>query len=629
MKYINKQKGFTLVQLMATLFILSVILAASAPMITRAYKKIPTRAIHGMYICYYGNGGLTEEYFNAKTRISQNVVNDNKCKFVPPKQVASFEVELIGGGGGGAYYASIEDKMPEEMEAKYPMRNNSMSGKYVVYPDDEIFRAVFEGAETLTCAPTGTGGKGGNITVAYYPTGRTRCVLSQNGETTNYYPGSKYDYVSNTAENEMYEKCEAEVESRNQKIIDSLKTEDNPTPELPPEKEWSIAEYETPESSTTAYGLSGTPNSYFCKSETIHILEGKTVRQHFSTINPEYKTGSSSTGSNCSDFKTTTPTNGAAGKSFENETIHADDWAYDGDDVERYAAVTTPSGCYAAHNKAEGGDGGDIEFTGGYIYKNKGSSQKTALFSYKESNPTYYPTMYIKSNFNERHYKFGKAGSPGHYERAVVASIPAGCNITIGSGGSAGRELTEEEKKQLQEAIGIADEETIKKLSNTTYGGDGGGTEISCPAHGNIDAFSLYAGGGSGANSNDEEKHEIYPLLGSNIQKSLANHSISEGENGSRTEYSPDKNVFTRYKNMPDFSGFGHAGSGTGIYDTLIGAEGYIRYYLESTLITGEERIYLEEEKDGEENITNDVIMKHAKITGPSSGRPGAIIITW
>ena len=64
----NLRQGFTLVQLMIMLLIISVVLAASAPMITRAHKKIPERAVHGKYFCYYNDDGelMQEEYDSRK-----------------------------------------------------------------------------------------------------------------------------------------------------------------------------------------------------------------------------------------------------------------------------------------------------------------------------------------------------------------------------------------------------------------------------------------------------------------------------------------------------------------------------------------------------------------------------------
>ena len=49
---INKKykSGFSLAQLMIALFVASVILAATSPMIVKAHKKIPSRAPHGKYL---------------------------------------------------------------------------------------------------------------------------------------------------------------------------------------------------------------------------------------------------------------------------------------------------------------------------------------------------------------------------------------------------------------------------------------------------------------------------------------------------------------------------------------------------------------------------------------------------
>lgn len=629
MKYSNKQKGFTLVQLMATLFILSVILAASAPMITRAYKKIPTRAVHGMYICYYGNGGLTEEYYNAKTRISHNVVSGNQCKFVPPKQVASFEVELIGGGGGGAYHAAIEEIMPEEMVAKSFM-GGGLNGNYVVTPKEEIYKRVFDGAETTTCAATGSGGSGGDGDGAYVSPSVTCYGTNGNGDKIDWSAYGERQYLRYGEGDDV---CQKRADSHNESATPAP-TDDNPKPTIKPEDKWIYSNnYESNTYTTYAPGLRGTPNSYFCVSETINVPEGKTVSSHLSTVMSKTAYGSASN-SSCAGFSQTYPGTGTNGSDRGNtESSHIDSQGEYGSGVERYAAVKTyPTGCTVADSRPVGGDGGDLEFYDGFIYKNEGRKDEEPL--YNTSDLTDYPTMVVRSKFNERHYTFGTAGSPGSYERAVVASIPAGCDITIGRGGSAGSKLTDKQKEELEDAISINDTETINRLKYVTHGSGGGDTSISCPAHGNIEAFSLQASGGGGSGSTQKVERKIYPLLGNDIYRSLANNTLSAGGGGSSSEYSPEKNVFTKYKNTPNHTNFGSAGSGTTIIDNLIGAQGYIRYYLDydlkdESIVTGNEREYLEEEKDGEQSITNDVIMKHAKITGPSSGSAGALIITW
>ena len=97
MKHNRKKSGFTLVELMVFFVFISLVLAASAPIITKRVKYIPERVGHGKFMCY--NNGHTQVYYNATKLISTESVS--KCEFKPPKKNALFKVELIGGGAGG------------------------------------------------------------------------------------------------------------------------------------------------------------------------------------------------------------------------------------------------------------------------------------------------------------------------------------------------------------------------------------------------------------------------------------------------------------------------------------------------------------------------------------------------
>ena len=102
----NRKSGFTLVELMVFFVFISLVLAASAPIITKRVKHVPDKIQHGKFIC--DNGGRRQAYYNASQLIStQNV---SKCTFKAPKKNSLFKIELVGGGAGGYDYTEWEEK---------------------------------------------------------------------------------------------------------------------------------------------------------------------------------------------------------------------------------------------------------------------------------------------------------------------------------------------------------------------------------------------------------------------------------------------------------------------------------------------------------------------------------------
>ena len=210
----NLRQGFTLVQLMIMLLIISVVLAASAPMITRAHKKIPERAVHGKYYCYYDNDGkLREEYYDSRRLVKGGEVSE--CVFKPNNRVATYTIELIGGGAGGSYYYKISEALEPKITGELKTiadPTNTRSGTVIstnksyddkltisplnaklLYPNASMLRNIFNGNTLTYCSRTGTGQKGGNLLVYNYKACLTQCgILDSSGinliETWSEYP---------------------------------------------------------------------------------------------------------------------------------------------------------------------------------------------------------------------------------------------------------------------------------------------------------------------------------------------------------------------------------------------------------------------------------------------------------
>jgi len=103
----KNKKGFTLAEMMVVLLIMTIIAAATLPLVTRRHKKTEEIS-HGRYECYYNaSGKLVEKY--TQTGGNMAIANSGvevqplsgKCTFVPPRASKKFNMYLIGGGGGG------------------------------------------------------------------------------------------------------------------------------------------------------------------------------------------------------------------------------------------------------------------------------------------------------------------------------------------------------------------------------------------------------------------------------------------------------------------------------------------------------------------------------------------------
>ena len=87
MKKNNFKYAFTLVELMVFFIFISLLLAASTPIITKRVKNLPIKHHHGKFVCY----GNSYEYYNSSRLVSSG----SGCKFTPPKRASLFKIELV------------------------------------------------------------------------------------------------------------------------------------------------------------------------------------------------------------------------------------------------------------------------------------------------------------------------------------------------------------------------------------------------------------------------------------------------------------------------------------------------------------------------------------------------------
>lgn len=95
----NKKIGFSLIEMMLLLLILSLMTAASVPILSRKHKVAPVKAFHGRYACFWNGNHLWQQQYSGENIIQNEAVS--QCRFEPPKKANYFYIQIIGGGGGG------------------------------------------------------------------------------------------------------------------------------------------------------------------------------------------------------------------------------------------------------------------------------------------------------------------------------------------------------------------------------------------------------------------------------------------------------------------------------------------------------------------------------------------------
>ncbi len=99
-------RAFTLAEALVALLVITIIIAASLPTITKKKRSID-RVTHGAYACYWQNGQLIGRYLiDQKTAVGKTYYDNTEgrygCEFTPPAGAKNFVVTTVGGGGGGA-----------------------------------------------------------------------------------------------------------------------------------------------------------------------------------------------------------------------------------------------------------------------------------------------------------------------------------------------------------------------------------------------------------------------------------------------------------------------------------------------------------------------------------------------
>ena len=92
--------AFSLTEVLVTMFIIMLVIIASAPMITR--KNAKNKAPHGVWECYLDANGKHISKITIDSQEEKTETGGDYCTFKPQANAKNYTVMAIGGGGGGA-----------------------------------------------------------------------------------------------------------------------------------------------------------------------------------------------------------------------------------------------------------------------------------------------------------------------------------------------------------------------------------------------------------------------------------------------------------------------------------------------------------------------------------------------
>ena len=167
MKYRKFKSGFTLIELMVFFVFLTILLAASTPLVTKRVK-MPTKVYHGKYICYGDENGLHQVKYNSTKIVSNTSVTS--CSFDPPQNVAMYKIQLIGAGAGGIDYTNVgNSEDTRNSEFYFNGSQYTYSGERYANLSDAQIKTAIDGAFFRLTRATAVGGEGETLKFEYLP----------------------------------------------------------------------------------------------------------------------------------------------------------------------------------------------------------------------------------------------------------------------------------------------------------------------------------------------------------------------------------------------------------------------------------------------------------------------------
>lgn len=187
MKYKNIKTGFSLIEVMLLFTILSVILAASIPLISKRSRPIPEKIPHGVYRCIAKPDGnfLEELYSSARKLDTHTYTTTTACSFKVPK-ASVYKIDLYSAGAGGTKRAVVSANPPVgNFDTVYRMDGTTGEGSVppIKEPTSEELKAYFLGAKVMSSIRTGGAGSGQNVIMEYRNPKDLECSYRVNAQT--------------------------------------------------------------------------------------------------------------------------------------------------------------------------------------------------------------------------------------------------------------------------------------------------------------------------------------------------------------------------------------------------------------------------------------------------------------
>lgn len=631
----NLKSGFTLVELMAFFIFISLLLAASTPIITKKVRDLPKKISHGMYICYRDGDVLVQDYYNASKRVRHDV-GVASCSFNAPKSAAMFKIDVIGAGAGGYdYYKVVSEEDPRS--GTYHLDGTTTNDTIV--PSNDQLRELMQGQKVTRAVYTGEGGDGYGMRFSYAPPVNVKCTINSG----NYYTGegSSVPYCAKALEGEGenavcpegWTNLRPDVLSRHSDMVAAISADSSLNP--PGEYKTYISSVDGPALNgyCSSYGLgsvsdvtyttgsvSGTDGGegkYLVANYTIDLTGITDVKGYLASLVNKFSTGSSSAPGG-SGFTSSSPGSGKDhnGNRYYDGAVGSI-WPAEettGGNVTRYAAIRLPDGSYVTNEiSATGGEDvrmkinsttGILEFynqvdgqeASGTRFSNPNSAGKvdvTLKDSSSGSVSSYTPSVSITMAFRKRVHTVGNGGGAGAHEVAYVSTLGNGCNLIVPSGGAAINE-------------GVATDETAlgalaDDLNTTISCGDGG--------------FALTAVGGNYTTGTVEKEHSPYDFIGD--LNNPPPFFSTDGEAGQSSRFDVGTNVYTKYFAADASVGYGAGGNGVKLKDSCTQPQGSY------SMTSGGKEVgdsFAEVTCTDSEKLT---------VTHATKGTGGAVIISW
>ena len=101
MEYKNKKFGFTLFEVVVTMGIVVIFIAACSNIFTQQHKNRVANPAHGRVECYWRDGHVHQRTFFENMQAGDDIMTNGKCHFTPNRSASYVMISAVGGGGAG------------------------------------------------------------------------------------------------------------------------------------------------------------------------------------------------------------------------------------------------------------------------------------------------------------------------------------------------------------------------------------------------------------------------------------------------------------------------------------------------------------------------------------------------